>query len=144
MRRKGFWPLALALLGCSGMACAINWQVYEQGSALELSMDHDSLWSEPDGLVHFVNQERFTRPQYDTHYKVHFSIRRTTGYADCPHDQFVLVSTDFYSADNKHVWSTMYPTPRYAWQWQTVNADSVADAMITLVCANPAPGKKPK
>jgi hypothetical protein len=136
--------LALTLLGLSSAAFAAHWQVYEQGTALELSMDHDSLWTESDGLVHFVNQERFVKPQYDTHYKVHFAIRRTTGYADCKQNQFVLVSTDFYSADNRHVWSTMYPVPRYDWKWQPVVQDSVADAMISLVCANPAPSKKPE
>jgi hypothetical protein len=121
-----------------------DWQVYQRGAALELALDHNAIWMEPDGLVHFVNQERFTQRQYDTHYQVYFSIRRTTGYADCKQYRYVLVSTDFYSDTNRHVWSTMYPVPRYNWKWQPVYQDSLAGAMMDLVCSNPASRKKPE
>jgi hypothetical protein len=126
------------------MAASANWQVYQRGSAMELALDRGAIWSESDGLVHFVNQERFAKPLFEKNYKVWFSIRRTTGYADCARQQYVLVSTDFYSDSNRHVWSTMYPVPRYAWKWQPVVEDSVAASMINLVCANPAPRKKPE
>jgi len=135
-------PVLLALMALPAAAFDAQWQVYQQGSALELAMDRASLWSESDGLVHFVNQERFAQRQYDKNYQVNYFIRRTTGYADCQQYRFVFVSTDFYSASNQHVWSTMYPLPRYAWKWQPVYPDSVAAAMMALVCTNPAPSKK--
>lgn len=134
----------LAAAACTaGAARLADWQVYQSGAALELSLDRNAVWRESDGLVHFVNQERFARPQYDRHYRVTFSIRRTTGYADCRSMQYALVSTDFYSDTNRHVWSTMYPQPRYAWKWQPVIEGSLAEPMIELVCANPN-RKKPE
>lgn len=133
-----------ALFALPAVAATADWQVYQQGAALELALDRNATWAESDGLVHFVNQERFAKRLFDKHYQVWFSIRRTTGYADCQRMQYVLVSTDFYSDSNRHVWSTMYPVPRYAWKWQPVMEDSVAASMIKLVCANPAPRKKPE
>jgi hypothetical protein len=134
---------AVALPAIAGSRLA-DWRVYQSGAALELSLDRNALWSEPDGLVHFVNQERFTQRQYDKHYQVNFWIRRTTGYADCKQYRYVFVSTDFYTDTNRHVWSTMYPVPRYDWKWQPVYRDSVAGAMMDLVCRNPASRKKPE
>jgi hypothetical protein len=139
------WPIPalICLIALPAMADGTaNWQVYQQGAALELAMDQNSLWSESDGLVHFVNQERFAQRRFDPHYKVYYSIRRTTGYADCQRYQYVFVSTDLYSADNKHTWSTLYPLPRYDWKWQPVYQDSVAAAMMNLVCTNPAPAAR--
>jgi hypothetical protein len=140
------WPLLMSFAFASlpVVAQTADWQVYQQGTALELALDRQSVWSESDGLVHFVNQERFANAQFDSHYKVNFSIRRTTGYADCKRFQYVLVSTDFYDANNRHVWSTLYPVPRYNWKWNPVYQDSVADAMMELVCSTPAPSKKPE
>lgn len=143
MKRSLLAVLAL-FAGLPALAETANWQVYQRGAALELALDRNAIWAEPDALVHFVNQERFAKRQFDKHYQVWFSIRRITGYADCKRFQYVLVSSDFYSDTNRHVWSTMYPVPRYAWKWQPVLEDSVAASMINLVCANPAPRKKPE
>jgi hypothetical protein len=144
--KRACWTLS-CLAACALPAAAerlADWQVYQQGPALELSIDRNAIWQTPDGLAHFVNQERFTQRQYDKHYQVYFWIRRTTGYVDCKQYQYVLVSTDFYTDANRHVWSTMYPLPRYAWKWQPVYQDTLAAAMIDLVCSNPASRKKPE
>jgi len=136
--------LFLSLLAVfPAFAATADWQVYDRGAGMELALDHNALWAEPDGLVHFVNQERFTRPVYAKTYKVWFSIRRTTGYADCRQARYALVSTDLYNDNNRHVWSTMYPQPRYAWKWQSISEESVAASMINIVCANHALRKKP-
>ena len=133
--------VALPALAADRLA---DWQVYQRGPALELALDRNAIWQEPDGLVHFVNQERFSNRQYDKHYQVNFWIRRTTGYADCRQYRYVLVSTAFYRDSNRHVWSTMYPVPRYNWKWQPVYQDSLAGAMMDLVCSNPASRRKPE
>lgn len=144
------WLRLLPLLACWALLPAsaadklADWQVYQRGSALELSLDQNAIWQTPDGLVHFVNQERFTQPQLEKHYQVAYSIRRTTGYADCKKYQYVLVSTDLYSDKNRRIWSTLYPLPRYDWKWQPVYQDSLAGSMIDLVCSNPASRKQPE
>lgn len=132
---KTWVGLALGALLAPALAAPVaDWAVYRQGEALELAVDLNAIWRE-DGLIHFVNQERFAERQYEKGYDVKFHIRRTTGYADCARYQYAFVSSDYYTASNKHVWSTMYPLQRYSWTWQPVYEDSVADAMMRVVCA---------
>jgi len=132
------------LVALPAFSASADWRVYDQGAGMELALDHKSLWVEPDGLVHFVNQERFSRPVFAKTYQVWFSIRRTTGYADCRQARYALVSTDLYNDNNRHVWSTMYPQPRYAWKWQSITEESVAASMVNIVCASHALRKKPE
>ncbi|WP_028535548.1 surface-adhesin E family protein [Paludibacterium yongneupense] len=129
--------LILCSLPAAAAAATFDWQVYQRGNALELAVDRNSVQRQADGLIRFINQERFAEPQFDRGYKVRFSIRRTTVYADCKQGRYALVSSDFYSASNKSVWSTMYPVPRYAWKWQDADDESVAAAMMAAVCPNP-------
>ncbi|EEG09271.1 surface-adhesin E family protein [Pseudogulbenkiania ferrooxidans] len=132
---KTWVGLCLAALALSAQAAPLaDWSVYRQGEALELAVDLASIWRE-DGLIHFVNQERFAERQYEKGYDVNFHIRRTTGYADCAKYRYAFVSSAYYTASNRHVWSTLYPLPRYSWTWQPVYENSVADAMMRVVCA---------
>jgi hypothetical protein len=132
---------AVFLFLCGAMAPALaanfDWQVYQRGGALELAVDRNSLQAQSDGLVRFINQERFAEPQYERSYKIRFSIRRTTVYADCKQGRYALVSSDYYSASNKPVWSTMFPIPRHAWRWADAEDGSVADAMLAAACPKP-------
>ena len=63
-----------------------------------------------------------------------FRSYRTTGYADCKQYQYVFVGSEYFDQNNKHLFSTMFPVPRYAWKWQPVNEDSVAHAMMKVIC----------
>ena len=85
---------------------------YQDGKALQLAMTA-ILWLGQDGLVHFVNQERFDKVQYEKSYKLKFNIRRSVGYADCGKYQYVFVSSDYFDRNNKHLFSTMFPVPRH-------------------------------
>ncbi|WP_293765049.1 surface-adhesin E family protein [uncultured Aquitalea sp.] len=142
--RTGLFLFLLASL--PAVAQTADWVVYQQGDALELSLDRRAVWVEKDGLVHFVNQERFAERQTDKATSVQFNIRRTEGYADCKRQQYVFVGLEYYSRNNKHLYSTMFPVPRYAWKWQPVYQGSVADTMLENVCniAQTAPRKKPE
>ncbi|WP_047249108.1 surface-adhesin E family protein [Chromobacterium subtsugae] len=125
------------LLCCSLPAWAeqpADWVVYQDGRSLQLAIDGNSLWLGKDGLVHFIHQERFARQRYEKSYRLHFYIRRTTGYADCKQYQYVFVGSEYFDQNNKHLFSTMFPVPRYAWKWQPVNEDSVAHAMMKVIC----------
>ncbi|OHX14470.1 surface-adhesin E family protein [Chromobacterium sphagni] len=125
------------LLSCGLPAWAeqpADWVVYQDGQSLQLAIDGNSLWLGKDGLVHFINQERFGQPRYEKSYRLHFNIRRTTGYADCRQYQYVFVGSEYFDRNNKHLFSTMFPVPRYAWTWQPVNEDSVAHAMMKVIC----------
>ncbi|MDE1712496.1 hypothetical protein PWG14_07210 (plasmid) [Chromobacterium amazonense] len=42
--------------------------------------------------------------------------------------------SEYFDQNNKHLFSTMFPVPRYAWKWQPVNEDSVAHAMMKVIC----------
>ncbi|HJV06739.1 MAG TPA: surface-adhesin E family protein [Chromobacteriaceae bacterium] len=138
--------LFLAALTAPALAAQADWVVYQRGSALELAVDRQSIWLEKDGLVHFVNQERFSERQYEKGYRFAFDIRRTDGYADCSKNQFALVGSSYYTRNNQHIFSSMFPLQRYAWTWQPVYDGSVADAMLQVVCAaaKTAPRKKPE
>ncbi|POZ60549.1 surface-adhesin E family protein [Chromobacterium alticapitis] len=113
---------------------AADWVVYQDGGQLQLAIDGNSLWMGKDGLVHFINQERFAKQRYEKSYRLHFSIRRTTGYADCKQYQYVFVGSEYFDENNKHLFSTMFPVPRYAWKWQPVAESSVAHAMMKVIC----------
>ena len=138
--------LLLALLSLPAMAAEPDWGVYQQGSALELSMDRNSIWVEKDGLVHFVNQERFSERQYDKATDIKYYIRRTSGYADCAKQQYALVGLEYAGKNDRHLYSSMFPVQRFAWSWQPVYQNSVADTMLQVVCylAKSAPHKKPE
>jgi hypothetical protein len=138
--------LLLALAAAPALAETADWGVYQQGSALELAMDRNSIWVEKDGLVHFVNQERFSERQYDKATDIKYYIRRTTGYADCARQQYVFVGFEYASKSGRQLYSTMFPVQRFAWKWQPVEAGSVADTMLQVVCylAKTAPHKKPE
>lgn len=125
--------LLLALLLLPPLVQAAAWQVYQRGDALELAIDRDAIWRE-DGLVHFVNQERFAKPQHEKGYEVDFYIRRTEGLADCAKFQYVFLASYYFDRDGGHVWSATYPLPRFRWKWQPVYQESVADKMLSLVC----------
>ncbi|KIA81946.1 surface-adhesin E family protein [Chromobacterium amazonense] len=111
-----------------------DWVVYQDGRQLQLAVDGNSLWLGKDGLVHFINQERFAKQRYEKPYQLHYYIRRTTGYANCKQYQYVFVGSEYFDQNNKHLFSTMFPVPRYAWKWQPVNEDSVAHAMMKVIC----------
>jgi len=136
----------MALAAMPALANDADWGVYQQGSALELSMDRNSIWLEKDGLVHFVNQERFSDRQYDKATDIEYYIRRTTGYADCSRQQYVFVGFEYASKHEKQLYNTMFPVPRYAWKWQSAEPGSVAATMLQVVCylAKTAPHKKPE
>ena len=138
--------LLLALAATPALAETADWGVYQQGSALELAMDRNSIWVEQDGLVHFVNQERFSERQYDKATDIKYYIRRTTGYADCAKQQYALVGLEYAGKNNRHLYSSMFPVQRFAWNWQPVYQNSVADTMLQVVCylAKSAPHKKPE
>jgi len=138
--------LLLALAATPALADSADWGVYQEGSALELSMDRNSIWSEKDGLVHFVNQERFSERQYDKPTDIKYYLRRTTGYADCAKQQYVLVGLEYAGKNGRHLYSTMFPVQRFAWKWQPVEEGSVAETMLQVVCylAKTAPHKKPE
>ncbi|WP_230370481.1 hypothetical protein [Paludibacterium denitrificans] len=106
--------LFLAALTAPALAAQADWVVYQRGSALELAVDRQSIWLEKDGLVHFVNQERFSERQYEKGYRFAFDIRRTDGYADCSKNQFALVGSSYYTRNNQHIFSSMFPLQRYA------------------------------
>lgn len=111
-----------------------EWRTYQYGKELELALDLNALSIKKDGLIHFVNQERFARPQFDPHYQVDFAIRRLHGYVDCARARYALVSADFYSASNRLVWSSLFPLSRHAWQWKMARQDTVAHEMVIAVC----------
>jgi hypothetical protein len=138
--------LLLALLSLPAMAAEPDWGVYQQGSALELAMDRNSIWVEKDGLVHFVNQERFSERQYDKATDIKYFIRRTSGYASCSKQQYTFVGFEYADKRGRQLYSTMFPVQRFAWKWQSVEQGSVADTMLQVVCylAKTAPHKKPE
>ncbi|OWY38657.1 hypothetical protein CEK28_11200 [Xenophilus sp. AP218F] len=132
---KIYSGLLLGLLAAPGMAQPLaDWVAYQDGQALQLAIDANSLWMEKDGLVHFVNQERFDKARYEKAYRLNYNIRRTNGYADCKQYQYVFVSSEYFDKNNKHLFSTMFPVPRYAWKWQPVYDGSVAAAMMKVIC----------
>jgi hypothetical protein len=100
--------LLLALLSLPAMAAEPDWGVYQQGSALELSMDRNSIWVEKDGLVHFVNQERFSERQYDKATDIKYFIRRTSGYASCSKQQYTFVGFEYADKRGRQLYSTMF------------------------------------
>lgn len=132
MRIKAAFWLLFALPACAQPAA--DWVVYQDGGQMQLAIDGNSLWLGKDGLVHFINQERFAKPRYEKSYRLSFHIRRTTGYADCKQYQYVFVGSEYFDKNNKHLFSTMFPVPRYAWKWQPVSEDSVAHAMMKVIC----------
>ncbi|PTU64084.1 hypothetical protein DB032_03705 [Chromobacterium sp. Panama] len=135
MRMKAFFACLCAALALPAQAePAADWVAYQDGKALQLAIDGNSLWLGQDGLVHFVNQERFDKIQYEKSYKLKFNIRRSVGYADCGKYQYVFVSSDYFDRNNKHLFSTLFPVPRHAWKWQPVYNGSVADAMMKVIC----------
>jgi len=125
--------IALALALCAPLVAAADWQVYQSGSALELAIDRDAIWRE-DGLVHFMNQEKFAKKQHEKGYEVDYYIRRTEALADCAKGQYVFLASFYFGREGEHVWSAMFPLPRHLWTWQPVYQGSVADKMLTLVC----------
>lgn len=125
--------IALALLLLAPLAHADDWRVYQSGSELELAIDSSTIWRE-DNLVHFNHQERFAKKQHEKGYEVDYYIRRTEGLADCALSQYVFIASYYFGRNNEHVWSTMYPVPKYAWKWLPVYQGSVADKMLTLIC----------
>lgn len=125
--------IVLLMLLCAPLAQAADFQVYDSGSGLELAIDRDAIWREKDG-VHFVNQERFAKQQHDKGYNVDFYIRRTEGLADCAKFQYVFLASYYFDQEGGHVWSAMYPLPRFRWTWQPVYQGSVAEKMLSLVC----------
>ena len=133
------WVIPMISMVCVAMpmyafAGIADWQPYHSGNALELSLDRNAIWQEKDGLVHFINQERFVSPQFDAHYRIHFAIRRTRGFVDCARSRYVLTHADFYTASNRLVWASLFPLPRHAWNWVRAPQGSVAHSMVTLVC----------
>lgn len=124
--------IALASL-LTPLTHAADWQVYQSGSELGLAIARDTIWRE-DKLVHFNHQERFAKPQHEKGYEVDYYIRRTEGLADCDKLQYVFLGSYYFDRDGKHVWSAMYPLPKFLWKWQPVYQGSVADKMLTLVC----------
>ncbi|MDF0606002.1 surface-adhesin E family protein [Neisseriaceae bacterium TC5R-5] len=128
--------LGLLLLCCATplYADTPNWVVYQEGGALQLAIDANSLWLEQDGLVHFVHQERFSKKRFEKAYRLSYNIRRTRAYADCKNYQFVFVSSDYFDRKEKRLFSTLFPVPRHSWKWQPVYDDSVAAAMMKVVC----------
>jgi hypothetical protein len=125
--------IALTLLLLAPLAHAADWQVYQSGSELELAIARSTIWRE-DKLVHFNHQERFAKRQYEKGYEVDFYTRRTEGLADCAKFQYVFLASYYFGRNNEHVWSAMYPLPKFRWKWQPVPQGSVADKMLTLVC----------
>lgn len=146
LRISPFLALACALFSLPALAAEADWGVYQQGSALELAMDRNSIWPEKDGLIHFVNQERFSERQYDKSTDIQYYLRRTTGYADCARQRYALVGLEYASKTGRHLYSTMFPLQRFAWNWQQVEQGSVANTMLQVVCylAKTAPHKKPE
>jgi hypothetical protein len=138
--------LLLALVSLPVLAADADWGVYQQGSALELAMDRNSIWVEKDGLVHFVNQERFSERQYDKATDIKYHIRRTSGYASCSKQQYAFVGFEYADKRGSQLYSTMFPVQRFAWKWQSVAPGSVAETMLQVVCylAKTAPHKKPE
>ncbi|GGY21597.1 surface-adhesin E family protein [Paludibacterium paludis] len=134
MKRRTFVPCLTLLAGTAFAAPMSDWVVYQQGSALELAVDRNAIGLDKDGLVRFVNQERFAERQHDKDHDVDFHIRRVEGVADCNKATYAFTSVSFYSKSNRHVWSQMYPVPRYAWRWEPVVSGSVAHAMMRQVC----------
>ncbi|AXE37106.1 surface-adhesin E family protein [Chromobacterium phragmitis] len=134
MRIKAALWLMLALPAWAQPQPAADWVVYQDGAQLQLAIDGNALWLGKDGLVHFINQERFAKQRYEKSYRLHFYIRRTTGYADCKQYQYVFVGSEYFDKNNKHLFSTMFPVPRHAWKWQPVSQDSVAHTMMKVIC----------
>lgn len=138
-----FLPLLMVIPAVAGEP---DWVVYQRSSALELSVNRDAIWVEKDGLIHFVNQERFSEYRVEKYYRLKYHIRQLEGYADCRNRQYAFVGSTYYSDTGKHLFSSMFPLPKHAWKWQPVSQDgSVADSMLGRVCtlARTAPHKKP-
>ncbi|KZE31647.1 surface-adhesin E family protein [Crenobacter luteus] len=137
------WSALAAALLAAPPALAADWLVYEAGEALELAIDRDAVWRE-NGLVHFVNQERFAERRYDKRYNVRYAIRRSEGWADCGRYRYQLVSSSYHSASGRTLYATLFPLQSYNRSWQPVYEGSVADAMLTRVCelGRSAPNKK--
>ncbi len=126
--------LLLAANAASAAAPMSDWVVYQRGSALELAVDRNAITVDKDGLVRFVNQERFDKRQFDKANDVEFYIRRIEGFADCTKASYAFVSVSYYNKNNRHVWSQMFPVQRHSWQWNSVEQGSVAHAMLYQVC----------
>lgn len=123
-----------------------SWRVYQSGSALELAVDTVDIWRDAKGLIHFVNQERFGEPRLEKALNVRYSIRRTNGIADCGQYQYTFTNSEYFAASGEHLYSQMFPLQEYNRRWNPVYKDSVAHAMMSVVCelgAN-APSKKSK
>jgi len=64
-----------------------NFQVYQSGDALELALDLDSIANVNDGLVRFINQERYAEKKREESLDISYQVRRLEGRADCQNMQ---------------------------------------------------------
>ncbi|MFN4237220.1 MAG: surface-adhesin E family protein [Vogesella sp.] len=121
-----------------------NFQVYQSGDALELALDLDSIANVNDGLVRFINQERYAEKKREESLDISYQVRRLEGRADCQNMQYAFINTSYWTARGKHVYTQMFPLQRYNWAFVPVEQGSIAETMLKIVCrlAPSAPSEK--
>ena len=112
-----------------------NFQVYENGAALELSLDLDTIANVNDGYVRFVNQERYRDKKTEPKLGIAYRMRRLEGRADCKQQQYAMVNASYWGAKGEHVYSQMFQLQRFNWTFTQVEPDSIADTMLGIVCS---------
>lgn len=111
-----------------------DFQVYQSGAALELSIDLASIANVRDGFVRFTNQERYSETKHEDKLDIDYRIRRLEGRADCQKQQYAFVNASYWTAGGKHLYTQMFQLQRFNWEFSAVEPDSVADAMMRIVC----------
>ncbi|GHD78122.1 hypothetical protein ACFSQE_06010 [Vogesella fluminis] len=111
-----------------------EFQVYQSGTGLELSLELATIANVNDGLVRFVNQERFSERKTQKELGIRYHIRRLEGRADCNARQYAFIGASYWTASGQHVYTQMFPLQRFNWTFVPVVADSTADTMLRLVC----------
>ena len=121
-----------------------NFQVYQSGDALELAIDLDSIANVNEGLVRFINQERYAEKKQEDSLGISYQVRRLEGRADCQNMQYAFVNTSYWTKRNQHVYTQMFQLQRFNWTFVPVEQDSIADTMLKIVCrlAPNAPSEK--
>ena len=111
-----------------------NYQVYQTGEALELSLDVSSIANVNDGLVRFINQERYGERNTEKDLNIQYHIRRLEGRADCKNNQYAFINASYWTKRGTHVYTQMFPLQRFNWTFAAVIPDSTAETMLRLVC----------
>ncbi|MEQ6291943.1 surface-adhesin E family protein [Vogesella sp. GCM10023246] len=111
-----------------------KFEVYQSSEALELSLELDAIANVNEGLVRFVNQERFADKKQEPALGISYQVRRLEGRADCQNRQYAFVNTSYWTSKGKHVYTQMFPLQRFNWTFVPVETGSIADTMLQIVC----------